>query len=687
MESAGAATRPAPEKNGSDELDALIEDLASPFYIVRQKAMNQLDKLGADAERELRRGLASSRPLAVAGCLKLLGRGIPDDALLGIVKRHVRNPAQVVRLEAIRFLANHPDRSDEEGLDWARSLLKRGSLPECKAYLDGVGRPAPAFQTRLILDALPTLPGPLRAAALRALARGERENAAACLAESYDLVLTGRIGETLVPVLLDSLKECALPGSFETISDTLLSPSPLVRQKAEVALAKLVTHLSRMHDYDAIIALSRRLAHLLPDDPGLKLDVADGLIRYGKDLSEAKEIILDVSQRLAHDRSTGALILKSEASFGLALIAYEEKQIWRSYLHRLPPELEKTPGDFAKSIRARALLLEGALTAAQGGDGTPFYKKAIAIAPYDSDTALIDALVTGRFSLWHFVWKLSRRGGEVACCTVFTQLTTALRRDESRSNYFPTVEELASIDDRVRSSIPMTSGSLLRSDAGDPSAAIAQLDDFVNVVQESMLWRNLDLAVRALFVRGAAEIDLGDFPIARQSVGKGIKICEDLLSEYRGAREREGFGAYDEMIEAAERSQALGLLQLATIETLTSGNPSRTERLVAEAVRLAPELTEVQMARALVLARAGHKAAALKIGAAVEEYPEQFYNKACLFLLVGEKQKALDYLERHFGESVRPLRMNLARAWALRDPDLKGLRNNGRFKELTGAGE
>jgi len=207
------------------------------------------------------------------------------------------------------------------------------------------------------------------------------------------------------------------------------------------------------------------------------------------------------------------------------------------------------------------------------------------------------------------------------------------------------------------------------------------------VVQESMLWRNLDLAVRALFVRGAAEIDLGDFPIARQSVGKGIKICEDLLSEYRGAREREGFGAYDEMIEAAERSQALGLLQLATIETLTSGNPSRTERLVAEAVRLAPELTEVQMARALVLARAGHKAAALKIGAAVEEYPEQFYNKACLFLLVGEKQKALDYLERHFGESVRPLRMNLARAWALRDPDLKGLRNNGRFKELTGAGE
>lgn len=675
----------APEEGRSDEIATHIEQLASPFFIVRQKAMKELIKMEFDAEPHLRRGMESSQPLTAAGCIDLLARVVPDEALRRAVKEHVDHPAQVVRLAAIGFLAGHPDRDDRDAVSWVRDLLNRGPISQRKAYVDGVRRPAPSFQTGLILDALPILPGPVRAPALRALARGKRDDAAACLAKSYSLVKAGRLEENLVPVLLDSLAECALPSSLETVADTLLSPSPLVRQKASRVLASISTHLSRKNDYSAIIDLNRRIARFFTDDHGVRLDIADALIRYGEDLSEAKEIARDVQRALAGDDSTGALILRSEACLALALIAFRENEPWRPSMDSIPSQLAQTPGDYAKGVRARVLLLEGALTAARGGDGTPFFLEAIESAPYEPDTALIDPLLTGRFSLWRFVWTLSRRKGEADCGAVLSQLTTALRQDPSRCNYYPAADALAALDDRARSSLPMTYGSFLRSDAGDLSAAVRQLDDFVAVVQESMLWRNLDLATQALFVRGAAEMELGDFARARQSIRKGVKICEDLLSEYRGAKEREGFRIYEEMIEAAERTQALGLLQLATIGTLTGAKPSLTRRLVSDAHRLAPELTEVQMARALVLARAGHRAAAAEIGVAVEEYPEQFYNKACLFLLVGEKQKALDYLERHLGEYVRPLRLELARAWALRDPDLEGLRKTGRFKELIGA--
>jgi len=680
-------TNSSPEKSQADEIATLIEELASPFFIVRQKATSELGKIGPDAEPHLRRGIESSEPLIVAGCISLLTCVVPDEALRKAVMEHVEHPAQAVQLKAIAFLASHPDPDDQGAIDWACGLLNTGSIPQRRAYVDGVRRPAPSFQTGLIVDALPILPQTGRAPALRALARGQRGDAAACLARCYGFVTDGRLDESLVPLLLDSLAECALPSSLDTAADALLFPSPLVRQKAGRVLAGIITHLSRMNDYSAIIGLNRRLACLFNDDHGARLDIADALIRYGQDLSEAKEIALDVTRALRSDDSTGALILRSEACLALALIAFEEKQPWRPSLNDLPLQIEQTPGDFAKSIRARALLIEGALTAAQGGDGTGFFLKAIEAAPYEPDTALIDSLLTGRFSLWRFVWKLSRRNGEAECGAVLSQLTTALRQDASRCNYYPPAEDLAALDDRARSSLPMTFGSFLRSDAGDLAAAVRQLDDFVGVVQESMLWRNLDLTTQALFVRGAAEMELGDFARARQSIGKGVKICEDLLSEYKGAQEREGFRVYGEMIENAERIHALGLLQLATIETLTNGKPALAARLVSDAHRLAPELTEVRMARALVLARAGHKAQATKIGAAVEEYPEQFYNKACLFLLVGEKQKALDYAERHFKEYVRPLRLKLARAWALRDPDLKGLRNTRRFEELTGAGE
>jgi len=676
-----------PKESRSDEIATLIEEMASPFFIVRQRATAALESFGSDAEPHLRRGLESSEPLSVAGCINLLARGVPDEPLRSAVKVLVDHPAEVVQLAAIGFLANHPDPGDSDEIEWARGLLTAGPISRQKAYVDGLRRPAPPFQTGLVVDALCRLPEPVQQSALRALARGHRDDGATCLARCYGFVRSGRLDESLVPLLLDSLAECALPGSFETAADALLSPSPLVARKANRVLAAITTHLSRMNDYSAIIELNRRLARLFVGDEGVRLDIADALIRYGGDLAEAKEIAIDVTLALAGDDSTGALIARSDARFALALIAFDENEPWRPPLRDLPAQIEQTPGDFAKSVRARALLLEGALTAAQGGDGTEFFLKAIEIAPYEPDLALIDALITGRFSLWHFVWKLSRRNGEAQCRAVLSQLTTALGKDASRSDYYPTVDDLAAIDDRARSSIPMTFGAFLRSDAGDLAAAVGQLDDFVTVVEGSMLWRNLDLTVQALFVRGAAELELGDLDRSRQTIGKGLKICDDLLSEYSGAKEKEALGVYDEMIESTERIRALGLLQLATIETLRLGQPANAARFVREACRLAPELTEVQMARGLVLARAGQKTAAAKIGAAVEDYPEQFYNKACLFLLVGEKQKALDYLERHFNEYVRPLRLDLARAWALRDPDLEGLRDNRRFETLTGAGE
>ena len=345
------------------------------------------------------------------------------------------------------------------------------------------------------------------------------------------------------------------------------------------------------------------------------------------------------------------------------------------------------PGDYAAEERARILLLEGALEAAGKGNGIPFFEEALDAAPYDPERARIDSCLSGRFGVSGLVWRLSRDGREDDGLRIFDQLIGVLEKDRSHCDYCPAPESLALIEDRARSTLPLRLGLFKLNDLGDPAGAIAVLDRFISVMRESSLDVNLDPAARAFFARSTAKLDLGDLEGARKDALRGVKICEDLLSGYRDALDKEGRRIFRELIRREKRRKALGLLELATVNTIGRGTARRTRALVLEALALAPQLVSVQAARALTLAREGEKKTAERIMAAVEDYPDQFYNKACFFLLLGRKDDALKSLEGYFSEAVRPRARKVAGAYAARDPDLEPLREDPAFLKIIGEDE
>lgn len=83
-------------------------------------------------------------------------------------------------------------------------------------------------------------------------------------------------------------------------------------------------------------------------------------------------------------------------------------------------------------------------------------------------------------------------------------------------------------------------------------------------------------------------------------------------------------------------------------------------------------------------ARSGRQAEARAVLAAVEVAPALYYNLACTHALLGDAQRALDYLARelfdnHASESARERQ----RKWAREDPDLASLRGDERFEALV----
>jgi tetratricopeptide (TPR) repeat protein len=666
-------------------LRELVANLSSPFFIVRDRSFKQLADRGRSAAPFLLEGLESENAPTRIGCLRLLDRLIHDNSLNSRVMELAASAESGVAAAATHYLAAHPDEDDPAYAALSRSVLAEGTALERTSYLDGIGRPAPGFQAALVLEALPGLPAALRPEAVRALARAERGEAARCLEAVSAMVRSGVIEESVLPHLLDALEECVTLRSLDCIVDSLTAASPLVHGKAVAALTALRTHFYRLKRYDKLIALNRRLCALFPEDAEFALDLADALVLHGDDPGEAAALLEELRLRLRSRASTNAVLQGVDAQLGLAFAAFRAGRPWKPFLEDFPADLERTPGDYCAGARARILLLRGALTVAGGGDGRELFMEALATAPYEPFNAIIDGLLLGRFSVTEFMWRLSRDGDEKRCREIYAQLLAAMRGDPSRCNYFPDAASLPSLEDRSRSRLPLWYGNFLRQDLGNQEKSAEMLTDFIDVVHQSTLWNNLDLAALAFLNRAAAEMQLGDHARAEDSARNGIKISEDLLSEYKRAQEKERLRAFEDILEAGRRQKARGLLQLATANTMRRGDPERTAALVDEALGLAPELVEVRMAFALVLAREGKNGPAAKIVASVEDYPDQFYNKACALLLLGREEEALDYLARHFAESVRPLGRKRACEWALDDPDLDSLKNDPRFLKLVGA--
>ena len=84
-------------------------------------------------------------------------------------------------------------------------------------------------------------------------------------------------------------------------------------------------------------------------------------------------------------------------------------------------------------------------------------------------------------------------------------------------------------------------------------------------------------------------------------------------------------------------------------------------------------------------ARSGEDRAARRILRDVPPAPDLFYNLACTYALLGDREQALHYLRRELEENhVGDVSREKQRAWAREDPDLESLRGDPRFDALTG---
>jgi tetratricopeptide (TPR) repeat protein len=126
------------------------------------------------------------------------------------------------------------------------------------------------------------------------------------------------------------------------------------------------------------------------------------------------------------------------------------------------------------------------------------------------------------------------------------------------------------------------------------------------------------------------------------------------------------------------------LLSLAVNANVRMGKPERALEFFERAYEL-NQSPFMRILRACYRARSGKKDEAHTVLRSVMPVPTLYYNIACTHALLGEKEEALDYLERDLAEN-HPSAGSLAqkRDWARKDPDLASLRGEPRFERLLG---
>jgi len=154
-----------------------------------------------------------------------------------------------------------------------------------------------------------------------------------------------------------------------------------------------------------------------------------------------------------------------------------------------------------------------------------------------------------------------------------------------------------------------------------------------------------------------------------------LKALEDLLRE-RGAPPR--------ALEAVRNQRANALVSLAVNANVRMGRPERA----LEHFEAAWALRQDEFLRVLLAcyrARSGRAAEARAALATVAPGPGTYYNLACAWALLGERDTALRWLERELRENHAPGGgLERQKAWARKDPDLASLRDDPRFLELVG---
>lgn len=154
-----------------------------------------------------------------------------------------------------------------------------------------------------------------------------------------------------------------------------------------------------------------------------------------------------------------------------------------------------------------------------------------------------------------------------------------------------------------------------------------------------------------------------------------LQALEDLLRE-RGAPPR--------ALDAVRNQRASALVSLAVNANVRMHEPERALKHFEAAWAIRQD----EFSRALLAcyrARSGRAAEARAVLATVAPGPGTYYNLACTWALLGDREAALHWLEMELTENHAPGgSLERQQAWARKDPDLESLRGDARFVELVG---
>ena len=183
--------------------------------------------------------------------------------------------------------------------------------------------------------------------------------------------------------------------------------------------------------------------------------------------------------------------------------------------------------------------------------------------------------------------------------------------------------------------------------------------------------------VRADLVIGSCFTD-EDQPLrAEEALEAAVERVEGLIQ-----RLEEG-GATRAQLQPFRSLQASALVSLAVNANVRLGQPERALGYYERAYELRRD-EFMRILLACYRARSGRDAEARELLREIQPGPQTWYNMACTYALLGETERALEFLalelqENHASEASR----RRQQAWAAEDPDLVSLREDPLFQELV----
>lgn len=236
---------------------------------------------------------------------------------------------------------------------------------------------------------------------------------------------------------------------------------------------------------------------------------------------------------------------------------------------------------------------------------------------------------------------------------------------------------------RFPSTLALRISGLLREEAARPREARELVQamradlEADGTLQSS--YQGMEIAARIDMSIGASYMD-EDAP--RRSEIELEKAVERLEEFEQAARER---GFSQAVIARIRAQRSTALVSLAVNANVKLNEPDRALAFFERAYELRQD-DFMKVLLACYRARSNEDDAARRLLRDVRPAPDLFYNLACTYALLGEADKALQFLRREFEENhVSETSRAKQQDWAREDPDLSSLRGDPRFVAITGS--